>query len=140
MHKRSLISFTMQFKITHLLIALVLFVIEILVATTFSQVVFVRSFLGDYLVVMLLYHLVKAFRAISPLPLAVAVFIFSCLVEISQYFHLADALGAPRGGLVSILLGTNFSWTDIVMYLLGCITSYLLDTLLLSKIRQVPVS
>jgi len=117
----------MHVRTKHLLIALVVFVAEILVATIFSQVRFVRSFLSDFLVVILLYHLVKAFRAFAPLPLAIAVFLFSCVVEVSQYFHLADALGFPRGSLPNILLGTSFSWIDILMYFLGCLTSFGVD-------------
>jgi hypothetical protein len=123
----------MHIKTKHLLMALVVFIAEILVATVFSQVRFVRSFLSDFLVVILLYHFVKAFRPVSPLPLAIAVFLFSCLVEVSQYFHLADALGLPRGSLTSILLGTSFSWIDILMYFLGCLTSLGLDVFFLRQ-------
>ena len=117
----------MHIRTKHLLIALVVAIAEILVATVFSQVRFVRSFLSDFLVVILLYHLVKAFRAVSPLPLAIAVFLFSCVVETTQYFHLADALEFRRGSLPSILLGTSFSWIDILMYFLGCLTSFCVD-------------
>ena len=117
----------MHVRTKHLLITLVVFSAEILVATIFSQVRFVRSFLSDFLVVILPYHLVKAFRAVAPLSLAIAVFLFSCVVEISQYFHLADALGFRSGSLASILLGTSFSWIDILMYFLGCLTSFGVD-------------
>ena len=120
----------------HLLIVLPVFVAEILVATTFSQVRFIRSSISDFLVVILLYHLVKTLRPVSALPLAIAVFLFACAVETSQYFHLGDALGFRRGGLASILLGTSFSWADILMYFLGCSTSYLLDSRFLSKPRN----
>ena len=117
----------MRSRNKHLLIALAVFVAEILVATTFSHIRFIRSFLSDYLVVILLYHLIKVFRQIPALPLAVAVFIFACAVEVSQYFHLADAMGLRRGGLLSILLGNSFSWLDILMYFLGCLTCYGFD-------------
>jgi hypothetical protein len=125
----------MHVRTKHLLIALVVFIAEILVATVFSPVRFVRSCLSDFLVVILLYHLVKAFRPVSPLPLAIAVFLFSCLVEASQYFHLADALGLRRGSLASILLGTSFSWIDILMYFLGCVTSFGVDIFCLRKVE-----
>ena len=125
----------MHVRTKHLSIALVVFIAEILVATIFSEVLFVRSFLSDFLVVILLYHLVKAFRAFAPLPLAIAVFLFSCVVEVSQYFHLADALGFPRGSLPSILLGTSFSWIDILMYFLGCLTSFGVDFFYFRKVE-----
>lgn len=125
----------MPLKLQHLFIAVFVFITEILIATTFAHTGFVRPFLGDYLVVILLYHLVKSARDIPPLKLAVAVFVFACLVETAQYFQLADVLGFPRGSVMSILIGTNFSWTDILMYLLGCVTSYGLDRFLLSKTK-----
>lgn len=123
----------MPLKLQHLLIAFFVFITEILIATTFAHTGFIRPFLGDYLVVILLYHLVKSFRVIPPLKLAVGVFIFACLVETAQYFQLADVLGFPRGSVMSIIIGTSFSWADILMYLLGCATSYGLDRFLLSN-------
>lgn len=122
-------------KLQHLLIAVFVFITEILIATTFAHTGFIRPFLGDYLVVILLYHLVKSARDIAPLKLAVGVFILACLVETAQFFQLADVLGFPRGSVMSVLIGTNFSWTDILMYLLGCVTSYGLDRFLLSKTK-----
>jgi hypothetical protein len=121
----------------HLLIVLLVFVAEILVATTFAQVRFIRSSISDFLVVILLYHLVKTFRPVSPLRLAIVVFLLACAVETAQYFHLGDVLGFRRGSLHSILLGTSFSWSDILMYFLGCATSYLLDSRFLSRTRPL---
>lgn len=123
----------MQFKVRHLLIVVFVFIAEILVATTFAHISFIRSFISDFLVVMLIYHLIKVVVKVTPWRLAVAVFVFSCGVEISQYFHLTDALGLRRGSLVSVLLGNSFSWGDIVMYALGCATSYAIDSRFLSK-------
>lgn len=120
-------------KLQHLLIAVFVFITEILIATTFAHTGFIRPFLGDYLVVILLYHLVKSVRDIPPLKLAFGVFVFACLVETAQFFQLADVLGFPRGSVMSILIGTNFSWADILMYLLGCVTSYGVDRFLLSN-------
>lgn len=125
----------MPIKTQHLLIAVFVFITEILIATTFAHTGFIRPFLGDYLVVILLYHLVKSARDIRPLKLAFSVFVFACLVETAQYFRLADVLGFPRGSVMSIIIGTSFSWADILMYFLGCVTSYGLDRFLLSKTK-----
>ncbi|HNT25328.1 MAG TPA: DUF2809 domain-containing protein [Anaerolineales bacterium] len=123
----------MRLHRTHLLLFIFLLAAEILIATVFARGGFIRHFFGDALVTMLLYHLVKAFYPARPLPLALAVFVFACWVEVLQYFHLADALGLAPGSLGSIILGTSFSWIDILMYLLGCAASYLLDVCLLEK-------
>ena len=123
----------------HFLIAILVFLAEILVATTFAHISFVRSFMSDFLVVILLYHLVKSVKDIAPWRLATAVFLFSCGVETSQYFHLSDALGLDRKSLLSVLLGNSFSWGDIVMYALGCLTSYVVDSRFLSRPKTRPI-
>lgn len=126
----------MPLKLQHLLIAVFVFITEILIATTFAHTGFIRPFLGDYLVVILLYHLLKSARDIRPLKLAFSVFVFACLVETAQYFRLADVLGFTRGSVMSIIIGNSFSWADILMYLLGGVTSYSLDRFLLSKTKS----
>lgn len=131
----------MHTRTRHLLIVIAVFIAEILVATAFSNITFVRSYIGDFLVVILLYHLVRVFFDIPPSTLAFFVFMFACSVEVSQHFHLVDALGLPRGGLLSILIGTSFSWLDILAYALGCLASFLVALYLIpertSKEEQV---
>ena len=124
-------SYTMPLRAKHFLIVILVFLAEIMVATTFAHIRWVRSWLSDYLVVILIYHFIKAIREVRPLPLALTVFLFSCLVEMAQYFHLADLLGFHHPNLLRTLLGTTFSWTDILMYLSGCITSYFVDSFVL---------
>jgi len=75
----------MRLRTKHLLIALLLFIAEIMVATVFADIRFIRSYLSDFLVVILLYHLIKGFRDDPPFALAVVVFVFSCFVEVTQY-------------------------------------------------------
>lgn len=118
----------------YLLLAAGIFVVEILIATVFSDIPFIRAYLGDYLVVILLYCLIKAFWNITPSTLSAAIFLFACAVEMAQALHLADILGLPAGSLLSILIGTSFSWVDILMYGLGCLTAFLVDTIRLHGI------
>lgn len=114
-------------RIKHLLIVIAIFIAEVLIATTFSDVLFIRSYVSDFLVVILLYHCVKIFRDVPSSTLAFLVFAVACGIEAAQYFRLADALGLSRGSLLGILIGTSFSWIDILMYFLGCLTSFLVD-------------
>lgn len=123
----------MSNRVTHLLIALGIFVAEVLIATTFSHIVWVRAYLGDLLATLLLYHIGKVLYNFSPLPLAFGVFLFSVVLEFAQYLHVADALGLPKGSLLRLLIGSNFSWLDILMYALGCVVACLVD---LRLIRQ----
>ncbi|WP_338849083.1 DUF2809 domain-containing protein [Massilia sp. W12] len=116
-------------RLLYALLALAIFVIEVLIATRFVDLSFIRGSVGDFLVAGLLYCLAQAIRPSQPGPLACAVFVFSCVVEAAQYIHLADLLGFARGSVWHVLLGNVFSWLDIVMYLLGCAAAYGLDVL-----------
>ncbi len=117
----------MRFNRTCFLIALGLLAVEILIATRLSHLPFIRNSLGDYLVVILLYCLARSFFTLPPLALAAAVLLAACSLEVGQYFQLARALGLRPGSLPAIILGSTFSPTDILMYLLGCFTSFILE-------------
>lgn len=118
----------MQIRAKYQLITIGILIAEILIATIFSGIGIIRSYLGDYLVVILLFYLVKSGFDVSPLALSILVFLFAGAIETAQYFHLADVLGLRYGGLFGTLLGNSFSWLDILMYFLGCLTAYFVET------------
>ncbi|MCK5918776.1 MAG: DUF2809 domain-containing protein [Cocleimonas sp.] len=111
-------------KRTYAILAISLFITEIIIATKLNHYHFIRHYLGDFLVVILLYFMVKAVINVRGKPLAISIFIFATLLEISQYFHLADRLELAQGGVARIVIGTSFSMLDLVMYALGCIVVY----------------
>ena len=80
---------------------------------------FVRPYFGDLLVVILIYCAIKAFIDSSPIKTAIAVFIFACIIEISQYYHLVQILGWGSSSTATTVMGTFFSFVDILMYGLG---------------------
>ena len=71
--------------------ALALLGVELLIATVFSHIGFIRGYIGD------------------------------ALVEALQYFGVASYLGFTKGSLGYILLGNHFSWGDIISYTVGCL-------------------
>lgn len=117
----------MRFKPRYAAIAIIILVVEVLIATTFAANQVIRGSIGDFLIVILLYYLILAFVRVPPVSLALGIFLLACATEVSQYFHLADALGLERGSILSIILGTTFSWNDVLMYFLGCMAALLLN-------------
>lgn len=80
----------------------------------------VRPYVGDVLVVILLYTLVRSFSGrIRFLP--AYLFFFAALVEFAQYFRLADRLNLRGNRVLSTILGTSFDWKDILCYLAGAV-------------------
>jgi Protein of unknown function (DUF2809) len=95
-----------------------LFLIEVLIGV-FVRDSFIRPFVGDVLVVILIYCLLKSFWKIRPNLAIAGVFIFACMVEGLQYLNIVDKLGIRQYKLLVIILGSSFDWGDILAYALG---------------------
>lgn len=116
----------MKFKFSpkYFLLTILIFLVEVLIATILKDNFFIRAYLGDVIVVILLYTCVKSFVIINETKLIIGIFAFSCLVEFSQFFHIADKLGFQPGSLMYIVIGNSFSWIDILCYAVGCLILY----------------
>lgn len=112
----------MKFEISlkYLILSLFLFLVEVLIATIWKDIFFVRAYLGDVIVIFLLYTLVKSFVTADNKKLVIGLFVFSCIIEFAQYFHIATKLGFQPGSLMYIVIGNSFSWIDILCYAAGC--------------------
>jgi len=111
-----------KFNLKYFLLSFILFITEVLIATVLKHIFFVRAYLGDVIVVMLLYTLVKSFFIVKDdRKLIAGIFIFSFLVEWAQYFNIADKMGLSPGSIMYIMVGNSFSWVDIACYAAGCL-------------------
>lgn len=117
-----------RFNRGYLALSLVILVVEVLIATLGAGQPFLRGYVGDALVVVLLYTAVAAVHSVRPGWLALGVFGFACLVEVFQYLGGADLLRLDAGSWQQIVVGTTFSWGDVLSYAIGCGLSWLLDS------------
>ncbi|MFC0342669.1 ribosomal maturation YjgA family protein [Epilithonimonas hispanica] len=117
----------LKFDYKNFLIAVLIFLIEILIATKLKDIFFIRAFLGNVFVVMLMYYFIKAFFDFNSKKLIVGIFIFSCLIEFAQYFHFAEFMGLKENRVMMIVLGNSFSWLDILCYFAGCVVLFLIS-------------
>lgn len=115
-----------KFNLKYFLLTILIFLVEVLIATVLKDQFFIRAYLGDVIVVMLLYTLVKSFFITNNTKLILGIFAFSCLIEFAQFFNIAEKLGFQPGSLMYIVIGNSFSWIDIVCYGVGCLILYLL--------------
>lgn len=114
-----------QFSLKYLLLTVFIFLVEVLIATKLSDIFFVRAYLGDVIVVMLLYTFVKSFVKVNDQKLILGILIFSLMVEFAQYFNIAEKLGFRPGSLMYIVIGNSFSWIDNLCYAVGCLLLYI---------------
>jgi len=115
-----------KFNLIYFVLALALLAIEVAIAA-FLHDAYIRPFGGDFLVVILIYCIVKSAATIPVNNALAGVLLFAYLVEISQYFHLIKLLGLQSSLAARLILGTSFAWTDMLMYTLGVLAVWLLE-------------
>ena len=121
-----------RFQLRYFLWAIVIFAIEVIIALFFHDR-FVRPYLGDVLVVILLYCLLKAFVTVHVWRAAIGVLIFSFIVEGLQYLHLVEYLGWQNNKIARIVVGNSFSVGDLLCYLSGIIIVLLVEKVYYKK-------
>ena len=101
----------MKKRIFYIISFLVIFCIEVFIAL-YVRDSFVRPYMGDALVVVLVYSFVRIFIPTGVPRLPFYVFLFACFVEVRA---------------LRIILGSTFDWKDIVCYGAGCIFIFLFE-------------
>jgi len=95
-----------------------LLVVEILIGR-FAHDRFVRPYGGDFLATIFLYCLL---RSVWPAParrVALAALLVSYTIEAAQLAHLLHWLGWQHVRVARLVLGSAFSWGDVLAYTLG---------------------
>ena len=121
-------------RILYLIIFCGLLAVEVGIAL-FVNDAFVRPYVGDMLVTLLLCCLCRLIVPDKVRLLPVYVFVFAACVEIGQYFDLVALLGLTDNRIISIALGRTFSWMDLVCYAVGCAAAFGLDQTIIKKTR-----
>jgi hypothetical protein len=110
-------------------LTLLIFTIEVLIAL-FVRDSFVRPYLGDVLVVILIYCFIRSFLILPVFPLAMCVLALSFTMEFLQYINIVEKLGLQHSKLARTVLGTSFVWNDLVAYTAGVAIVILVDSFL----------
>lgn len=106
------------FRPFYFFLALLLFLTEVLIAL-FMHDRFVRPYVGDFLVVILMYCFFRTFLKLPPVKLAIGVLLFAYALETAQYFHLVNRLGFQNQAVLRTVIGSSFEWSDMLAYTLG---------------------
>lgn len=99
-------------------LTILIFLMEILIAL-YVHDSFVRPYMGDVLVVILIYCFLRSFLRLSVLTIAIFVLVFSFTVELLQYLNIVEKLHLEKSRLARIVIGTSFSWIDLLTYVIG---------------------
>ncbi|NBW34682.1 MAG: DUF2809 domain-containing protein [Cytophagia bacterium] len=104
----------------------ILFAVEVCIAL-FVHDRFVRPYVGDVLVVILIYCFVKSFADLPYSQTAVGVLLFAFFIEWLQSIHFVSRIGLGDVKLANILIGNSFAWLDILAYAVGIIIVLLIE-------------
>lgn len=91
------------------------------VKTSVEEVGSIRPYIGDMLVVFLVYFLVRVFIPQRHHLMPLYVFIFACCIEGLQFLDIVTLLGLEQNRLIRVVVGTVFDWHDIICYGVGCV-------------------
>lgn len=111
---------------------ILLFLVEVLIAL-FVNDNFVRPYLGDVLVVILIYCFIKSFLKLPVLNVLVFVLIFSFAIEFLQFLNIVEKLHLENSKIAKTVLGTSFSWVDLLTYIIGIAIVILIEKYWLKK-------
>lgn len=107
---------------------LILLMVEIAIAI-YVHDDFIRPYVGDVLVVGVVYFFVRIFVPDKVKLMPLYVFIFAALVEVLQYFQLISLLGLKENTFARILIGSTFDVKDLFCYFIGFIIILVLELL-----------
>lgn len=107
-----------KFNLVYFALTITIFIVEIIIALYVHDQI-VRPYIGDLLVVILIYCFVRTFFNFPVIPTSISVLIFSYMVETLQYFKFIELVGLEKSNIARVLMGTDFEWIDIVAYTAG---------------------
>lgn len=115
-----------RFNLKSFVVFLIIFIVEVIIAIYIDDNI-IRPYGGDVLVVILMYYFVKTFINTKHIYLIIGVVLFAYLIELGQYFRLVEILNMQDNKIMRTVVGSSFSWVDLMAYTIGGVICYLVD-------------
>ena len=106
-------------RVAYFILTLIFLWIEVVIAL-YVRDDFIRPYVGDMLVVVVIYTFIRIFIPEKVRLLPLFVFLFAASVEVLQYYRIVEVLGVDDIPFLAVLIGTSFDVKDIVCYGIGC--------------------
>lgn len=115
-----------QIRKRYFIIFTILFLTEIFIALFLHDKI-IRPYVGDILVVILIYTFLRIFIPGGLKYLVWYVFLFAAFVELLQYFNIGRLLGLYDNRVAMIIIGSTFDVKDLLCYLAGCLIVWFVE-------------
>ena len=110
---------------------IIVFLIEVFIAV-YVHDNFIRPYIGDILIIICIYLFAKTIFLNKLKHLSLYVLILAIVVEVMQYFNLANLI-ANNNRVMKIILGSTFDIKDIICYVIGYIIIVLTEKMIRRK-------
>ena len=110
----------MKINIKYFIAFIVLFIIEVVIALFINDKI-IRPYIGDILIIVLMYTFIKSFIKKEIRFLPIYLFVFAAFIEIIQYINILGLIGLENNKVLKIIIGSTFDIKDILCYLIGSI-------------------
>ena len=110
----------MKKRILYAVATLLLLFIEVIIAL-YVHDDFIRPYIGDVLVVIVIYTFIRIIVPEKCKLLPLYIFILATGVELLQLANIVEILGVEDNRFFMILIGSVFDIKDIVCYAVGCV-------------------
>ena len=122
----------MKKRLVYLSVFLLLLIAEVLIGA-FVRDAFIRPFVGDVLITVLLCCLVRVAFPNGCRWLPAWVFLFSAAVECVQLLKLPAKFGL-QGTILGVIMGSTFDLKDILCYGIGCALFALAERIVIQRV------
>lgn len=119
---------TLRFSKTYFIATLAILTLEIIIAL-YIRDRFIRPYVGDIFAIILVYTFLKTWLHATKLVVAIAALFVAFVIEFLQALHFIEHIGLSHNTFAKILLGTSFSWLDLLCYLAGFLLIVLVEKL-----------
>lgn len=126
----------MRRRVVYIISTIICFIFCVLIVVLLSNNKLVRGFVGDIVVIILIYSFIKIFIDIRPFKLCIFILLFSYTVEFFQYFGIVDYIGLGESKIARVVIGTVFDFKDLLAYLIGVIVTLLLEEVLFQRLKK----
>ena len=125
----------MKARLPYIIGFLLLTAVEVVIGV-FEFNHFIRSYIGDVIIVWVLYCLFRSFapKKFNSYAVAMGILAFSFVVEFLQKAHIADVLGVENR-LLRIIIGTSYATEDLWCYAAGTAVT-LLEIFIFQKLSS----
>lgn len=123
----------MKRKIVYLSLTTLCFIACILIVVFFSGNHIIRGFIGDIIVISLIYFFIKTFYDFNAFKLTIFTLVVAYTTEFLQYLNLITFLGLEHNTIARVVLGSVFDFYDLAAYTIGAALVYIVDTKLVRK-------